>query len=141
MFPDGFLALPIHPAFVHFPVAALSMTWILVLLGHATGSERWQRLATNIEWIGVLFVPLVVVTGIRDAEGFDFLLQPDWSQPLIWHFLVSLAAAGTFTIHAIWRHRSRATAKWHTILDIGLVTAGFWLLVMTGLLAGEMVFG
>lgn len=141
MIPDAFLALPIHPAFVHFPVAMLSTAWVFVLLGHATGADRWYRLATNIEWIGVLFIPLVILTGIRDAEGLEFLFQPDWSQPLIWHFLVSLGAAAAFTGHAIWRHRTRTSGAPDMIIDLGLVTAGFWMLVMTGLLAGEMVFG
>lgn len=138
---DGFFTLPIHPAFVHFPVAMLSTTWLLLIVGYATGVERWRNLATTLEWIGLIFVPFTVLTGIRDAEGLGFLAEGDWSQPLIWHFTLSLGAAAIFAAHAIWSRRARTRGRVRMTIDLGLTSLGFWLLVMTGLVAGEMVFG
>lgn len=140
---DGVLALPIHPAFVHFPVAFFSATWGLTVLGHATGAVRWLGLAGTLEWMGLAFVPITIIAGIRDAEGLGFLVEPDFSQPLIWHFLLSIAASAAFAWHALWRRRRPTSGSGPTGAgrDLVFTTVGFWLLVMTGLVAGEMVFG
>lgn len=133
--------LPIHPAIVHFPVAMLSTAWALTVLGHVTGWSRGQALAGTVEWIGVAFLPLTILTGFRDADWLGFLADPQWDQPLIWHFMASTVAAVLFSAHAIWRHRvgtARASRPW---VDLGLSSAGFWFVLVTGLIAGEMVFG
>ncbi len=137
---ERILELPVHPAFVHFPVALLSVTWGLVVFHHWTGSEAADRLVRPFELIGVGFLPVAVLTGIWDAEGFGFLVEREWDQPLIWHFIVSATASLVFAGHAYWRVRIRegTTGKW---IDLALPTIGFWLLVVTGLIAAEMVFG
>ncbi len=70
----------------------------------------------------------------------EFLIEVEWDQPLIWHFMVSMTAAVVFTVHAFWRRNRRVEGadRW---VDIGLTTVGFWLLILTGLIAGEMVYG
>jgi uncharacterized membrane protein len=138
---NALVALPLHPALVHFPIALLSLSWAFGLASQATDVARWGELATTFEWIGLAFVPFTMAAGFLDAGGPDFLLEPQWGEPLIWHFLCSTGAAGLFAIHAVWRRRQGPTARPDPRLDIGLTTAGFWLLVMTGLIAGEMVFG
>jgi len=133
-------AIPLHPAFVHFPVAMLSATWGLVVVRHWTGSATWEGLVGPFEWIGVAFLPIVIISGLRDAEWLEFLIEVEWDQPLIWHFMVSMTAAVVFTVHAFWRRNRRVEGadRW---VDIGLTTVGFWLLILTGLIAGEMVYG
>lgn len=134
------LALPVHPVFVHFPIAMLSVTWGLVVAHYWSGSIAADRLVAPFEWIGVGFLPIVILTGLRDAEWLDFVTEVEWDQPLIWHFIVSLTASALFTAHVLWRRQRGAdgNGRW---IDLGLTTAGFWLLVLTGLIAGEMVYG
>ena len=135
------IALPLHPALVHFPVALFSLTWFFVLVGHATGRESRATLVTPLEWIALAFVPPTILTGIADAGGLGFLLEPAWGEPLIWHFLLSTGAAGAFAVHAVWRRQAVARGTVSAWRDVGLTTVGFSLLLMTGLIAGEMVFG
>ncbi len=140
--PQGdFWSLPIHPIFVHFPIAMLTIAWLLIVLGHLTGIGRWTGLARSIEWIGIAFLPLTLLSGLRDAAGLDLATDLRWDQPLLWHILFGSAAAVAFVAHAVWRyhadHRGRASVR----LDVSLSSIGFWLLMMSGLVAGEMVYG
>lgn len=129
-----------HPVFVHFPIAMLTVTWGLVVVHYWSGSVAVDRLVAPFEWIGVAFLPVVILTGFRDAEWLDFILEVEWDQPLIWHFIVSLTASVVFAAHVFWRRKYRTDGggRW---MDLGLTTVGFWLLVVTGLIAGEMVYG
>jgi uncharacterized membrane protein len=133
-------AIPLHPAFVHFPLAMLSVTWGLVVAHHWSGSETLERLVAPFEWIGVSFLPIVILSGLRDAEWFEFLIEVEWDQPLVWHFAISMTASVVFTIHAVWR-RNRGVETAGRWIDLGLTTTGLWLLILTGLIAGEMVYG
>ena len=138
---DGFLALPIHPAFVHFPVAMLTTAWAITLIGHLTGSTRGAQFAVGAEALGVAFLPIVLVTGFRDANGLSLLADIQWDRPLIWHAIIALVAAVLFTAHAAWRYRTGERRTARPGLDVGLSTAGFGALLLTGLIAGEMVYG
>lgn len=129
-----------HPVFVHFPIAMLTVTWGLVVVHYWSGSAAVDRLVAPFEWIGVGFLPVVILTGFRDAEWLEFILEVEWDQPLIWHFIVSLTASVVFAVHVFWRWRRRTDGEGRWV-DLGLTTAGFWLLVVTGLIAGEMVYG
>lgn len=136
---DGIEALPIHPVFVHFPIALLTLTWVFVLVGHLRPAMVPDLLVGWFEWIGIAFLPFTILTGIFDADGLGFLSERIWSQPLIWHFLAAISASLVFVTHAIWR-RKRIVSKRSVWVDTGLVTLGFWLLLVAGLLSGEMVY-
>lgn len=138
---DGFLALPIHPAFVHFPVAMLTTAWAITLTEHLTGSSRGARFAGTAEMVGVAFLPIVLVTGFRDADGLSLLADPQWDRPLVWHGLIAFVAAILFAAHAAWRQRAGERRTTRPGLDVGLSTAGFGALLFSGLIAGEMVYG
>jgi uncharacterized membrane protein len=137
---DGIGTLPIHPAFVHFPIALLTLTWVFVLAGYFRAVPVPDLVVGWFEWLGIAFLPLTIVTGVFDADGLGFLAERIWSQPLIWHFLAAISASFVFTGHAIWRRRKNTTSERTVWIDTGLVTLGFWLLLVAGLLAGEMVY-
>jgi len=137
----GWLALPWHPIFVHFPVALLSLVWLLTVWVHLTGRDHWRGTIATFEAFGVAFLPLVVLTGLRDAHGIDNILALGFDQPLLWHAVLSLAAALLFTAHWLWRRQAARRGAIRPRTDLVLTTAGFWALLATGLLAGEMIFG
>jgi uncharacterized membrane protein len=136
---DGISSLPIHPVFVHFPIALLTLVWVFVVVQHLHPTAVPRLLTPWFEWIGIAFLPLTILTGVVDADGLGFLAERIWSQPLIWHFLAAISASIVFTGHALWR-RKRTLSNRTVWIDTGLVTLGFWLLLVAGLLAGEMVY-
>lgn len=137
-FAASFWDLPWHPAVVHFPIAFLFTAGVATLLRHLLGRESLDRLARTLLPLGVASYPFVVVTGLRDAGWGEFFRTLDLSQPLPWHVL-----AGTITIvvTTTWWGARRMFADTLTVrADCVLAGATTWLLVVTGLLAGEVVF-
>ena len=133
-------SLPVHPVVVHFPIAMLSAAWIGLIGRYAMDKPQWEGRVMFLETVGVLFLPVTVVMGFVDTRGFEFLLERQWDQPLIWHFITATAAVAVFTGHLLWRRGHAGNRKRTQGLDIVLSTAGMWLLLMTGLIAGEMVY-
>ncbi len=134
---SGLIPLPIHPAFVHFPIALLTIVWAATAYSYWKGTDRFDDAVGLAELVGVAFLPVVIGTGFFDAEGIEVLTKPEWEQPLIWHVLAALAASVVFGIHFWWR---RNAAVQDPRKDVVLTTLGMWFLLMAGLLAGEMVF-
>jgi uncharacterized membrane protein len=136
-------ALPVHPAIVHFPVAMLSAAWVCLILRYATGDDRWDTRSRLFEIVGVVALPLTILTAFIDTRGIGFLLEPRTDAPLIWHMTAGLVTASAFTAHYLWRRkRSAAELSGHRAVgDVALATFGMVGLLAAGLLAGEMVFG
>lgn len=134
--------LPVHPIVVHFPVALLTLAWLFVVLHHWTGAQSQRSLGWFLEVIGIIGLPITIVTGLIDTGGLGFIISPQWDLPLVWHFLVASAGAVAFTAHGLMTFRaSRAGSELSVVLDLGLSTVGFWLILFAGLLAGELVYG
>ncbi|HET9444086.1 MAG TPA: DUF2231 domain-containing protein [Acidimicrobiales bacterium] len=135
------LALPVHPIVVHFPIALLTVAWVSLLVGHLRPAGPWTARARVFETIGVAALPLTILAGFVDTRGVEFVLRRRWDLPLLWHTLVALAASATFAAHWAWGRRAARrggdTSPW---ADVGLATAGLWLVLMAGLIAGEMVY-
>ena len=136
-------ALPVHPAIVHFPIAMLSVAWACLLLRYATGDVRWDGRSRLFEVVGVVALPLTIVTAFIDTRGIDFLLEPRADAPLIWHMTAGLVAALTFAAHYLWRRRrpSEEMKGARVVGDVTLATFGMVALVAAGLLSAEMVYG
>jgi uncharacterized membrane protein len=135
--------LPVHPAVVHFPLAMLAAAWVCLLAGHATGKQHWRDRERLFEAIGVWTLPLAFVGGFVDTRGFEPLSSPRFDQPLIWHIIAATAGCAAYAARFVWsRHPAivRRTRQWATT-DVVLATAGLWLLVLAGTIAGEMVYG
>ena len=134
----SFLDLPWHPALVHFPIAFLFTAGVAVLLHHLIGRASLDRLAGSLIPLGVATFPVVVLTGLRDAGWGDFFRTLDMSQPLPWHVLAGVV---TIVVSTGWWTARRMFADTLTVrADCVFAGATVWLLVLTGLLAGEVVF-
>jgi uncharacterized membrane protein len=139
---NWFVEMRIHPIVVHFPIAMLTLAWVAIVAVHAGWGDtsKWKAYIGPLEWFGVIALAPTVLSGFRDAGWMELFETASFSQPLIWHVLLGLLTALLFTVHAFWR-RNRDVAGKAVRLDVGLASAGFWALVVTGLLAGEVVYG
>lgn len=134
----SFWELPWHPAVVHFPVAFLFSAGVLTLWRHATGRRSMVGPAAGLLLAGVATFPVVVLTGLRDAGWGELFSTLDFGQPLPWHIVAAIVTMVTATG---WLVASRVLADTLTVrAECVLAGSTVWLLVMTGLLAGEVVF-
>lgn len=130
--------MPWHPALVHFPIAFLFTASILVLVRHSTGRDALERHIAPLLVVGTATFPFVVLAGFRDAGWFDIFTEFDPGEPLLWHVLAALATIGVVAAHL--RTRVRSGARLTPRVDIAYATATAWLLLLTGLLAAEVVY-
>lgn len=130
--------MPIHPALVHFPIAFLFTASVLIVVRHATGRLTLERYIAPLLVAGVMTLPVVMLGGLRDAGWLDLFRNADAGQPLIWHALVSTGTAASAASHLAVRARSAGSPA--RLVDMSMAATTAWLLVTTGLLAGEMVY-
>lgn len=135
----SFWDLPWHPVFIHFPIAFLATTSVLVGVRHAAGRESLERFITPLLVGGVVTFPVILVTGLRDAGWSTLWREADWSQPLPWHVVSGLTTMIVSTAYAI--KRDPESEPMRAPRDVGWAAATFWLLLTTGLLGGEVVYG
>lgn len=134
--------LPVHPAVVHFPVAMLVVATVCIVLRYLLVDAAWAERARTFERIGVALLPLTVLAGFVDTRGIDFLRDPRWDQPLIWHFVAASVTTVVFFAHFLWSPRIETVPDPRTAtIELGLVLGGTWGLLLTGAIAGEMVYG
>lgn len=133
--------LPIHPAVVHFPIAMLTAAWLCVLFRHASNDAVWEERSRLFEAIGVLTLPITIAAGFVDLRGLGPLTETRWDQPLIWHVLTASAGSVVFTTHYLTTRRATPSSSIPAVADVGLSTLALWLIVFSGLLAAEMVYG
>ena len=134
--------LPVHPSVVHFPVALLTLVWGMLVLRYATGDRKWDERARLFHIIGVASIPLALVTALIDTRGLEFVLEPRWDAPLIWHAIGGLSVAVLTITHFFWRRRysPEKLVGRLAVADLALGSVALWGLVLVGLLAGEMVY-
>lgn len=132
--------LPVHPIAVHFPLAMLAAAWVCILCRYGLRDARWSARSRLLESVGVATLPVTIIAGLIDTRGIQFVTDVRWDQPLIWHAIASLAAAATFTGHWWWQRTPRAATTRVALIDLGGATLGLWALVLTGAIAGEMVY-
>lgn len=136
------LRLPVHPPFVHFPVALLSIVWAMLVVRYVTGQTKWDHRARLMHAIAVGSIPFVLGAALIDTRGFDFVTSPRWDAPLIWHALGGLVVAGATIGHFVWRRRyepERLVGRL-AVADLALASVVMWSLLLVSLLAGEMVY-
>lgn len=133
--------LPVHPVVAHVPVAMLGAGWVALVLRYVVRRPDFEAHARLFLLVGVVSLPFTIVAGFIDTRGVDFVLDPRWDQPLIWHMTSGLATTGLLTGHLLWRRRALDHPTRRVVaLDLAWVTAGVWVMVLAGAIAGEMVY-
>lgn len=128
--------LPIHPKLVHFPIALFMTALGLDLMSLIFRKESFHKSALTIYVLAVLVSPLVVRTGLWEAERLHL------NHPLLTeHSLMAqrLMWISSISLPLLWLQR-RISEKYFRILFavMLLLTAG--LVTYVGHLGGKMVY-
>ena len=93
---------PLHPAFVHFPIALVVVSFITDLLGRLFNkpSLRWTGLWSLIA--ALMFGAITAATGYWDWKRLGGVLG-DANRYVDFHFDVGLVLVGAVIVLTVWR--------------------------------------
>ncbi len=128
----------IHPLFVHFPVALLTMSLLLELLALRTRRHDPSRPAWWLHIAGTAGIAGSVATGLyaRSTALFPMEAIPFAEN----HEQLAFLTAGVFTGLLLWRISSRGMLPRRRGLYLVLFSAGVCLLWAAAWYGGEMVY-
>jgi uncharacterized membrane protein len=128
---------PLHPMVVHFPIALFMTALGLELLSLITKKESLHQSAVHIFIIAALLTPLVVRTGIEEAEELR-LTHPVLDKHrlfALWSMWVSLAA-----LPVLWLAK-KEFGKYFRAVFLAFLIGAVSLVSLTGYNGGRMVYG
>jgi uncharacterized membrane protein len=122
-----------HPPVVHFPIALLTVGWVVALLGRRR--EAAAQAASWLLWAGTLSAWAALGLGLL-AEKTAPHVPPAW-QTLNRHETLAYWTVGLFTALSLWRWRLGRKAE---TLFLAAWLAACGVLLATGYEGGELVF-
>lgn len=129
----------LHPVFVHFPVALLTVSFAFELLSLARRSEEFSRFAWWLHMLGTAGVLLSVATGLAARAGS--MLPPAAIPTAENHEQLALLVAATMSVLVMWRIGTRTTlparGRWAYIAGFGVGVVLMWVGAWYG---GELVY-
>lgn len=127
---------PLHPMIVHFPIALFFTALGLDVLSLITKKESLHRTALHIYVVAVLLTPLVVRTGIWEAEKLH-LKHPILEQHrsfALWAMWVSLASLPILYV------MKKKCAKYFRVVFIVFLISIVGLVAISAKKGGQMVY-
>jgi uncharacterized membrane protein len=130
---------PLHPAFVHFPIALVVVSFLAELLGRIfnRASLRWTGL-----WAlcgALLFGAITAVTGYWDWVRLGGVLG-DTNRYVDFHFDVGLVLVGAVVVLTIWRITYSRRDRQPGVLYLVAMLLATGLVLFQGWYGGEMVY-
>ena len=126
--------MPLHPVFVHFPIAFYFLELVLLFFWLGKKDEAWRRFAVFTFRLGFLFMIVAAVTGYIDA-GAKF--PP--VKPVRPHFYAASAVFIFYTARAAWWQWAREGKFYRPVL-LGGALVGNALVALAGFLGGKLVY-
>jgi uncharacterized membrane protein len=130
---------PVHPAFVHFPVALVTLSVLADLLGYISGSTSLRAAAWWALAGGAIGAVLTVPAGLFDMNRET--IEHDAHQRVHTHMKVGFALFTAIAALTIWRwyiySQGRDGPGWGYLITAVLVLA---LTHFQGWLGGELVY-
>jgi uncharacterized membrane protein len=130
---------PLHPALVHFPIALLLLAGVFGILSLFSKRDFWKNLAVKSLVGGVIFFPLVVITGLIEEQNLEH--NEAIHELLLIHKYLGISALFYYQIVLLWYWLRKKIAgnkeyiAWVLTLSLGSLLMGY-----QGYLGGEMVF-
>ncbi|HYX28551.1 MAG TPA: DUF2231 domain-containing protein [Pyrinomonadaceae bacterium] len=130
---------PLHPAFVHFPIALVVVSFLADLLGRIfnKASLRWTGLWSMVA--ALIFGAITAATGYWDWKRLGGVLG-DTNRYVDFHFDVGLVLVGAVIVLTIWRviYSRRDRQPGVPYLIAMLLATG--LVLFQGWYGGQMVY-
>jgi uncharacterized membrane protein len=129
----------IHPVFVHFPVALLSISLLFELASLLRPSAEFTRAGWWLQLAGTAGILLSVATGLSARSGLN--LSPEAVGYVENHEQIALIVAVVFSSLLFWRIANKAVLpKRGKALFLGLFGAGVALMWLGAWYGGELVY-
>lgn len=119
----------IHPLFVHFPIALLSIFFLIDLTASVKKKPDWRRVASWFLYLGALFAGLTVLAGFSAAS--TVVHGEDVHEIMETHEHFGVAIFSLASVLSLWR-----------LLSKGNLTGGanYLYLILAGLMSVLIVF-
>ncbi|MGY6276928.1 DUF2231 domain-containing protein [Methylomonas sp. MgM2] len=128
-----------HPLFVHYPIALLSLFFLIDLLGSMAGRSEWRRAAGWFLYFGVLFTGATVALGLAAAASIPH--GGDVHEIMERHEQLGISLLLLALVLAVWRWAAGGRINGAAnILYLILSAILFGLLLLTADLGGLMVY-
>jgi len=129
----------IHPIFVHFPFALLTLGLITDSWASMRGSDQIWKCGWWLQATGTIGLLIAVVTGI--LAGQSEVIPEAAREVFDVHQQAAFISAATFSALALWRLGARGIiAGKRRILFLSLYAAGVGTILFTGWYGGRLVF-
>lgn len=129
----------LHPLFVHFPIALLSLFFLLDVVGSLSGKAEWRRAAGWFLYGGAIFAGLTVAMGLIAAASVSH--GGDVHEIMEHHEHLGISVFSLAAVLAVWRLLAKGAIQGPAnslYLLSAAILAG--LLVFTADLGGLMVY-
>lgn len=120
----------LHPLIVHFPIALLSIFFVLDLMGCLTKKIHWREAASYFLYFGTLCAAVTVQAGIEAA--YSVAHNETVHEIMVRHEYLGVSVLTISVILSLWRLRNGAD------LTGG---ANHFFLILAGLMCGLMMLG
>jgi uncharacterized membrane protein len=144
---DGFFAtlLPglaginnIHPLLVHFPIALLSLFFILEVFATVSKKPHWREVGSYFLYFGALTAVFTVIAGFVAAYSVEH--NDTVHHIMLRHQYIGLAVTGLAIVLSIWRYKAAELTGGAKHFFLILATVMTVLLMLGADLGGLMVY-
>jgi uncharacterized membrane protein len=129
----------IHPIFVHFPIALLTLSLVFEMLFLVRSELEFSRVGWWLHMAGTLGLLLSVATGLRAVS--DVRLSLGAADIIEYHQQIALLVTGLFTGLLLWRIGVRTTLPQNgRAMYVAAFAAGLILMWLGAWYGGELVY-
>ena len=125
-----------HPVLIHFPIAFYALELVLLLFWVVKRNPDYLAFSRFAFRFAYFMMPVAMLAGLIDAGGIDGINGPVKS-----HAIAALSAFVFYTVRAVCFRFVKKDWKWYPAALILSALIGNLLLIVTGDLGGDLVYG